>query len=168
MDFELDPPHGVGPLKIGMPRAEADSALALLRDLELVSASDSPGRHIIRPSGLMISIGCMRDRLQAVEIHRPQAPVDVVRFQGVDVLGLPARVVVERLRERIAIEPSGDDPASFVAAGLTLSLWRPFEADDDPNEEQGYYFSTVLVAGPGYYDTPVQAAERARQSGSPS
>ncbi len=151
-----------------MPRAEADSALALLRDLELVSASDSPGRHIIRPSGLMISIGCMRDRLQAVEIHRPQAPVDVVRFQGVDVLGLPARVVVERLRERIAIEPSGDDPASFVAAGLTLSLWRPFEADDDPNEEQGYYFSTVLVAGPGYYDTPVQAAERARQSGSPS
>jgi hypothetical protein len=111
MDFELDPPHGAGPLKIGMPRAEADSALALLRDLELASESDIPGRHIFRPSGLKISIGCMRDRLQAVEIHRLQAPVDVVRFQGVDVLGLPARVVVERLRERIAIEPFDDDPA---------------------------------------------------------
>jgi hypothetical protein len=45
-----------------------------------------------------------------------------------------------------------------------LSLWRPFAADDDPDEGQGYYFSTVLVAWPGYYDTAAQAAERARQS----
>jgi hypothetical protein len=116
----------------------------------------------------VISIGCVRDRLEAVEITRPQVPVDMVRFRGVDVLGLPARVVVERLRERIAIEPWDNDPASFVAAGLTLSLWRPFEGDDDPDDEQGYFFTTVLMAGPGYYDTPAQAAERSRQSGSPA
>jgi hypothetical protein len=42
MDFELDPPHGVGPLRIGMPRAEADSALMLLRDLGLVSPRTVP------------------------------------------------------------------------------------------------------------------------------
>jgi hypothetical protein len=168
MDFELDPPHGVGPLRIGMPRAQADSVLAQLRDSRQLSVSDSPRQHIIRSSGLMISIGCMRDRLQSVEITRPQAHIDVVRFQGVDVLGLPARVVLERLRERIPIEPFDNEPASFVARDLTLSLWRPFEADDEPDEEQGYYFRTVLVAGPGYYDTPAQAAERSRQSGSPS
>jgi hypothetical protein len=73
--------------------------------------------------------------------------------------------VVDRLREQTLIEPAEDDPASFVAPELLLSLWRPFEADDEPNEEQGYFFSSVLLAAPGYYDTPAQAAERARMSG---
>jgi hypothetical protein len=163
MDFELDPPRGVGPLRLGMPRSEADAALESLRDLDAVSGSDEPGRHIFRPSGLMISIGCMRECLAAVELGRPQDRSDSVRFQGIDVFALPAREVVERLRARARVEAADDDPASFVAPDLLLSLWRPFEADD-PEEEQGHYFSSVLVAEPGYYDTPAQAAERARQS----
>jgi hypothetical protein len=59
----------------------------------------------------------------------------------------------QRLQQRLRASRIG-------AYGSPLSLWRPFEADDEPREEQGYYFSAVLVAAPGYYDTPTQAARR--------
>ncbi|MGW3209150.1 hypothetical protein [Streptomyces sp. NPDC001135] len=47
---------------------------------------------------------------------------------------------------------------------MLLSFWRPFAADDESEEEQGHYFNSVLVAQPGYYDTPAPAAERFQQS----
>jgi hypothetical protein len=56
MDFELDQPRGVGPQCVGMTRAEADAALEALRDVDVVSESDIPGRHIFRSSGPMIRI----------------------------------------------------------------------------------------------------------------
>ncbi len=85
-------------------------------------------------------------------------------FQGVDVFALPAREVVLRVGELTSIEEDPDDDASFIAPDLLLSFWRPFAADDEPEEEQGYYFSSVLLARAGYYDIPAQAAERLQQS----
>ncbi|GAA2807982.1 hypothetical protein [Crossiella cryophila] len=160
MDFHLDPPTGVGPLRIGMPRREANTALDSLRDPTALSPSDRPGQHIFRPSGLMISIHCLHDQLQAVELARPTDPGDRVLFHDVDVFALPAREVVGRLRAHTTIEADEDDDAAFLAPDLLLSFWRPFEADDDPAEEQGHYFTTVLLARPGYYDTPAEAEER--------
>ncbi|MFE1958802.1 hypothetical protein [Streptomyces sp. NPDC059479] len=66
--------------------------------------------------------------------------------------------------EFTSIEADPDDPASFVTSDLFLSFWRPFAADDEPEEEQDYCFSSVLLARPGYYDNPTQAAERLQQS----
>jgi hypothetical protein len=164
MDFDLVPPIGVGPLQIGMTREAASSALDSLRDPEAISESDSPGRHVFRPSGLMISVDCMGNALQAIELGRPSTRTDRVLFRGLDVFALPAREVVECMREYTTIEADPDDPASFIAPDLLLSFWRPFVTDDEPDEEQGYYFSSVLLAKPGYYDTPAQAAERLQQS----
>ncbi|MET4644635.1 hypothetical protein ABID95_004384 [Streptomyces atratus] len=163
MDFDLAPPTGVGPLRIGMTRHAANTALDALRDLAALSESDQPGQHVFRPSGLMISIHCMRDRLEAIELARPSAQTDRVLFQGVDVFALFAREVVRRVGEYTSVEADPDDAGSFIAQDLLLSFWRPFAADDEPAEEQGYYFSSVLVAQPGYYDTPAQAAERLLQ-----
>ncbi|MDX2825291.1 hypothetical protein PV416_30460 [Streptomyces ipomoeae] len=164
MDFDLAPPTGVGPLRIGMTRLAAHTALDSLRDLSAVSESDQPGQHVFRPSGLMISIHCMRDMLEAIELGRPSTQTDRVLFQGVDVFALPAREVVRCVGEFTSVEEDPDDAGSFIARDLLLSFWRPFAADDEPEEEQGYYFSSVLVAQPGYYDTPAQAAERLQQS----
>ncbi|MEU8956361.1 hypothetical protein AB0C93_18900 [Streptomyces sp. NPDC048518] len=100
----------------------------------------------------MVSIGCTHDRLAYVELGRPSAPSDAVRFRGIDVFVLPARTVVNRLAEITTVEPAGDDPASVVAPDLLLGFWRPFAADDDPDEERGHYFNSVLLARPGYYD----------------
>ncbi|MFJ8430885.1 hypothetical protein ACIQ9P_06255 [Kitasatospora sp. NPDC094019] len=163
MDFDLTPPYGVGPLRIGMDRQAAGAALDSLRDPSTVSESDRPGQHVFRPGGLMIGIHCTRDMLEAIELGRPSFPGDRVAFRDLDVFATPARELVRRMGEYTAIEADPDDPASFVAFDLLLSLWRPFAADDEPEEEQGYYFSSVLLARPGYYDTPAQAAERLRQ-----
>ncbi|WP_426361909.1 hypothetical protein [Streptomyces sp. E-08] len=165
MDFDLAPPTGIGPLRIGMTRHAADTALDSLRDPSALSDSDRPGQHVFRPGGLMISIHCMRDALEAIELARPTSSrTDRVLFQGVDVFALPASEVVRRVAELTPIAEDPDDDASFIAPDLLLSFWRPFAADDDPEDEQGYYFSTVLLARPGYYDTPAQAAERLKQS----
>ncbi|RPF25154.1 hypothetical protein EDD96_7232 [Streptomyces sp. Ag109_G2-6] len=137
-----------------MPRHEADTALLSLRDPTAISDSDRPGQHVFRPSGLMIGISCVRDQLEAVELGRPSSAVDTVRFADVDVFGLPALEVVRRMRERTTILADPEDPASFVAPDLLLSFWRPFAADDDPKEEQGHYFSSVLLARPGCHDGP--------------
>ncbi|MFG2141525.1 hypothetical protein [Streptomyces sp. NPDC048650] len=163
MDFDLAPPIGVGPMRIGMTRHAANTALDSLRDLSAISESDRPGQHVFRPSGLMISIHCMRDMLEAVELGRPLTQTDRALFQGVDVFALPAREVVRRVGEWCSIEEDPDDSGSFIVPDLLLSFWRPFAADDEPGEEQGYYFSSVLMAQPGYYDTPAQAAERLHQ-----
>jgi hypothetical protein len=44
-----------------------------------------------------------------------------------------------------------DDGCSFTAPDLLLALWRPF-APYEPDDEDGRYFQSVLVAEPGYYD----------------
>ncbi|QMU75717.1 hypothetical protein GXW83_08160 [Streptacidiphilus sp. PB12-B1b] len=154
MHFELAPPAGVGPLQIGMTRQAANHALESLREPAEISASDRVGQHIFRPSGLMISIECTRDLLEAVELGRPSQPSDVVLFRGIDVFGLPARDVVSRMAEITTIVAAEDDAASFIAPDLLLSFWRPFQGDDDPEDEQGCFSNSVLLARPGYYDGP--------------
>ncbi|MFI8952219.1 hypothetical protein ACIGO6_37775 [Streptomyces sp. NPDC053750] len=73
----------------------------------------------------------------------PQLPLqtDRVLFEGVDVFALPAREVVRRISAFTSLEEDPDDAASFVAQDLLLSFWRPSAADDEPQEEQGYYFT---------------------------
>ncbi|HEY1180422.1 MAG TPA: hypothetical protein VGF17_30060, partial [Phytomonospora sp.] len=61
------------------------------------------------------------------------------------------------------IHASPLDPASYIAPDLLLAFWRPFESDD-PEEEQGYYFGSVLTARPGYYDTPAEAEARRQRN----
>ncbi|MFI5534726.1 hypothetical protein ACIA8O_39950 [Kitasatospora sp. NPDC051853] len=165
MDFELVPPSGVGPLQIGMHWEAASAALDSLRDLSSVSESDRPGQHIFRPSGLMIAIHCTRGHLESVELgSQPLNHTDRVRFLGAEIFALPAQDVVTRMRAHTPIYADPEDPASYIAPDLLLSFWRPFAADDDPEEEQGYYFNSVLLARPGYYDTPAEAEERLRQN----
>lgn len=146
-----------------MAQQAATTALDSLRDLTSLSDSDRPGQHIFRPSGLMISVHFMRGQLEAVELGRPAAATDRVRFRGLDVFSMPAREVVRVMREHTRVQEDPDDRASFVAPDLLLSFWRPFAADDEPEEAQGHYFSSVLVAQPGYYDTPAEAEERSRR-----
>ncbi|MBL7256372.1 hypothetical protein [Paractinoplanes lichenicola] len=150
MEFVLDPPYGVGPLRLGMTPDAARTALEFLGPLP---PNPTGGPLVHRPSGLGLSVG-----VDAIEVWRPHDPVDTVTYRNVNVFELPALTVVERLSEHTQLVPDGD---GFVAPELLLALWRPFAADDDPDEEEGYFFQSVLVARPGYYDTPAEAAARA-------
>ncbi|MFC4145142.1 hypothetical protein ACFO0M_02630 [Micromonospora mangrovi] len=166
MELVLDPPHGVGPLRLGMRIDEARAALRTLGPLT-PTAHGEVALHL--PSGLGFSVGFgvgpTRDRVNAIELWRPTEQ-DVVRYRDVDLFGLPALDVVERLRRHVDLAPNEDDDG-FTARELYLALWRPFAADDDPDEEQGYFFQSVLLARPGYDDTPAAAAARLAAGGEP-
>jgi hypothetical protein len=134
----------IAPIALIVPSicpAASDSAWA--------SASDRPGTGLVN----------------AIELWRPTER-DIVRYHDIDVFGLPAREVVARLRHVVNIEPNENDNG-FTARDVYLALWRPFAADDDPTEEQGYFFQSVLMARPGYDDTPVEAAARLEAGGQP-
>ncbi|MGC4746067.1 hypothetical protein ACLQ28_10450 [Micromonospora sp. DT201] len=159
MEFVLDPPRGVGPLSLGMTIDEARGALETLGRL----TPTVHGELVLHlPSGLGFSVGFgvgpTRGRVNAIEMWRPHEQ-DVVRYRDVDVFGLPALEVVERLRRHIDIVPNEDDDG-FTARKLHLALWRPFSEEDDPDDEQGRFFQSVLLARPGYDDTPAEAAAR--------
>ncbi|WP_203736681.1 hypothetical protein [Catellatospora chokoriensis] len=83
--------------------------------------------------------------------------LDVARYRDVDVFGMTALEVVERLRGHTRVVEAAEQEGCFVAPDLLLSLWRP---GVDPDDEETHYFSAVLLARPGYYDTPAEAAAR--------
>jgi hypothetical protein len=154
MRLELEPPHGVDLLRLGMTADEARAALKQLGDVEL---GRQDGLYAQRPGGLGLTAHVGDDdRVNAIEVWRPDRD-DSVHYRDVDVFGLPALEAVTQLRRHTTVLPDEDDPSSYVAADLLLSLWRPFAGDDDPDDPQGYYFSSVLVARPGYYDKPDDA-----------
>ncbi|CAL9337255.1 hypothetical protein SUDANB6_00197 [Streptomyces sp. enrichment culture] len=90
-----------------------------------ISESDRSGQHILRPSGPMVGIRCVRGTLEAIEPGRPSSRTDRALFQGVDVFALPAREVVRRVGGFASIEEDPDD-ASFVAPDLLPGFRRPF------------------------------------------
>ncbi|WP_433380862.1 hypothetical protein ACQPZX_16070 [Actinoplanes sp. CA-142083] len=166
MEIVLDPPRGAGPLRLGMTAAEARAAL------ETLGVPSPAGRgelslHLGSGLGLSVGfgVGATLDRVNAIEVWRPHER-DVVRFRDVDVFGAPALEVVQRLRRHVAIAPNEDDDG-FTARESYLALWRPFAADDDPDDAEGYFFQSALIARPGYDDTPAEAAARLAAGGEP-
>ncbi|GAA4608654.1 hypothetical protein BJY16_006950 [Actinoplanes octamycinicus] len=149
MEIVLDPPHGAGPVRLGMTAGEARAALASLGPL-------APGGELAvdLPTGLRISVGFgvagpTAQRVNAIELFRPDEDAGVVvRFRDVAVFGESAERVVAGLRRHTRVDED-DEACGFVAPELLLAL----SLDDER-------FASVLVARPGYYDTPAQAAAR--------
>ena len=147
-----------------MDRASAAAALAQLDDGRV-----DPGcsNSVTRRSGLGIGVGYgVTGLVNAVELWRPDDFGDRALFRDVDVFALPARTVVDRMCALgLTVTEHGDRPA--IVSELVVALWRPFVGDDEPEDPQGFYFSSALVARPGYYDTPSEAAAR-QERGEPA
>lgn len=152
MILEVVPPEGVGPIRIGMSMDEARGALAVIEGFHPPSGQQNATAAY--DSGMSIELEpAPGDTVGAIQVYRPHGAVRV-QYQGIDLLRTPAARVVEQLA---AITELEDDEGgrSYVAPQLLLALWRPFVEDEDPGEEQGHYFQSVLVAQPGYYDGPM-------------
>ena len=72
-------------------------------------------------------------------------------YRDISLFDEPVHEVLRRLRQTTEVVDSDDEPGySFTAPSLLMALWRPTipEAPDDPD---GRYIESVLIARPGYY-----------------
>jgi hypothetical protein len=150
LDIVLDPPRGIGFIEIGMPF-----------DLAIEALNRLPGKKPLRPgrreqpglahydTGLSIGVGMLDAWIvNSIEIWRPSRDVTVM-FRGIDVFAVPASDLIEQFRVIAAIEVH-DGGQRVVAPDLLLALWRGV-LPENPEDEDGRYFQSVLVAKPGYY-----------------
>jgi hypothetical protein len=140
----------------------ADEARAALTTLAPVGPGSLGELAVTRPGGLRVSVGFgvagpSAHRVNAVELFPADEPGDVVRFRGVDVFGAPAEQVLAELRRHARFDED-EENGSVIAPDLLLVL-----APGDEDEP----FESVLLARPGYYDTPAQAAARLAAAAEP-
>lgn len=153
MEIRLRPPTDVAGIRIGSTRAEAQDACSRLGSPEdFRRGGEGPASLVVRrPSGLAVFVNLdTDDKVEAIEVARPDTDDDVVLHAGVDVFATPADDLVERLGADGVVEIE-EEGRSATAVDLLLALWRPVlpEGQDGPD---GRFFESVLVAAPGYYD----------------
>lgn len=149
MTIEAVPPERVGPVRIGMMVGQAEEAMR--RDgAEIVGEADGLQRGTAAYAD-WLSLHAHPgpgDRVEAVEVFRGIGPARV-QYDGIDLFGSPAAEVMRLLGERRSLEEE-EGGCSVTAPELLLALWRPFVADS-PEDAEGYFFQSALVARPGYY-----------------
>lgn len=77
---------------------------------------------------------------------------DAVTYDGLDVFTTPAAQLVSQLRRHTTILAE-EDAHAFTAPDLLLSFWRS-TTPESPDDDEGRFFESVLLARPGYYDQP--------------
>jgi hypothetical protein len=163
--IELDPLRGAGPVLLGASHDEAGEALR---------AWGAPEEYAPYPGALPLDwrvigwgidafVHCSAGVVETIEIFRdfdvrPRAQVFLL---GLDVFSVPAEQVMAALRERF--ETDEEDGYGLYIPALSVGMTRSIIPDEDSHdEERDRYtcFSSILLAGPGYYDPPPQPEPR--------
>jgi hypothetical protein len=145
-EYEVHPGKSIGPVRLGMTRAEARTAMGTDEPHTFQRGHESIGFVTIDAyfaNAFQINLDADEERVEFIEAVGTR---DVkVRVLDVDPFGGERTQVTEALAahlgERPTIEDDGD-MVTFHEAGLTL--WS--------SEESDKVFATVAVFGPGYYD----------------
>jgi hypothetical protein len=93
-------------------------------------------------------------RLLAVEIYGPGQDAEVM-FGSISLFRLTADDVIRRLSAvtTVRVDEGG---YGVTAPDLLLALWRGV-VPKGPDDEDGRHWQSVLMAKPGYYDTPTMS-----------
>lgn len=131
--FELSPPFGAGPIRIGMSHADAHAALATLGTPEAYGSG-----WVVHRSSSGASVFAYFDMSQvveAIEVYTPVAGADEwdrVFWAELDVFATPVEELVAQLRQRPTVieEENGH---SYTLPELLLAFWRSItpETEDD-------------------------------------
>ncbi|MFF3286419.1 hypothetical protein [Streptomyces sp. NPDC003023] len=158
MDIVLDPPHGVGPVRLGMSLEEAVAAVAVWGPYDVEHDEDDRSKTIctacreIRVNVLLEEPG---EAVTAVELWWPgeASRTDArVLLNGDDVFTTPAADLFRRAAERGWTVERPDEEYSFVP-GASLGFTRQ-TSQEVPRTSSGLPLraTSVLVAGTHYYD----------------
>lgn len=152
MGITLEPPTGAAGIEIGASRADAEKQCAVHGEPETFRRADEtvPSLVVRRSQGATIFVYFDdADTVEAVELGRPDDG-ESVTFRDLDVFATPADEVMEALNQHAEVEVT-DGSHAATAPSLYLAFWRP-TVPEDPEDEEGRYFESVLVAAPGYDD----------------
>jgi hypothetical protein len=131
--FDLDPPNGVGALRIGMTREEARKALETLGQCRPFARYDSPPGWLVdrgRSGNGTTAIFAYCDasgHVDAIEFGTPgfgTPAEDGIVYRDIDLFRSPASEVVATIRQLGVILEEKEAASSFVAPNVFLALWR--------------------------------------------
>lgn len=152
MRFVLDPPHGVGNVRLGTSRSEVADVLRSYGEIEEFRRTpEAELGWIVRAGGTTLFVYCdASGRVDGVEFARPADPlIDQVLLREINLCADPAGAVIDRLHQSgvdLRVDESG---LAYTAQALLLGFWR----HGGPEGPDGLplYRESVLVARPDYY-----------------
>lgn len=147
--YEVLPHCGIGPLRLGMARAEARRCMPE-PPTEFRKTATGPWVDAWHECGFQ-AFYSEAGTIEFLEVSR--GAVDA-RLRGIPVFDTDVDEVVRRLRAEADIDEDDPDlPYSYVFPEWDLALWRQF-VPEDPDDTEGRLFDTVGVGMPGYYSEP--------------
>ncbi|WP_228978514.1 hypothetical protein [Streptomyces sp. DH12] len=156
MDLVLDPPHGVGPVLIGMTLAEAVAAVTPWGTPKVEHDDDDATIHTkCREIGVTILLEDSGEAVTAVELWWPGEgrSTDVrVLLHGDDVFTTPAENLFRAARERGWTVDQSEPEYPFIP-GVSLGFTRQ-TSQEVPRTPAGLpvHATSVLVGDEHYYD----------------
>jgi hypothetical protein len=145
LHFDITPGIGVGPVRLGMTRAEVHRALG------------APDARFGEREGFLSGFMVNYDSTERVEfIELANSPRFSAFFEGVCLHHIPAAHAVALVSRFDTFDPTVRDLGySYIFLNLQMSLWRSRIVNEseevDPEDARGYCFEAVGVAVPGYF-----------------
>jgi hypothetical protein len=154
MELSIVPHKGIGPIRLGMTRAESRAAI----DVAPHTYRKVPGSRLVdayHGSVLQVFFD-PHDRVQFIEVSNDKRTRAL--YRGVDIFSLPAEEAVALVGEDGLYDPNDPELGyAFTFRSLELTLWRatlPDEADEDDDDlAGGRVFATVGIGASGYFSS---------------
>jgi hypothetical protein len=151
--FIIEPFIGVGPVRIGMTRAEVLRAMSGRK-----SDPFRKGPDAIHETDAFYG-SCFQVFYEGAARHPVVDFIELSRGYGLrpfyrdcDVFGTPAAKVVAQISQDCPYDADDPDiPYSYLFRKLQLSLWRQC-VPESARDKEGRYFDTIGIGRKGYYD----------------
>ncbi|WP_415894565.1 hypothetical protein ACMXYQ_08965 [Neptuniibacter sp. PT34_22] len=139
--FAIEPNVGVGPIKLGMSKAEV---IDLFGQPEFEN-----NERTVYLSGFMVDF----DELNHVEfIEVAKSDLFEATYEGINLHNVSASQAVEHVCKFDSYDNSDPELGhSYIFKKLQLSLWRGTLPEDE-NDEDGKYFESVAIGVSNYFE----------------
>jgi hypothetical protein len=146
--FNVVPHEGVGPVRLGMSRDEARSAMALPVQSFKKTESSTALTDAYLDSCFQVFFD-NEERVEYVELSHCKSFITL--YNGINVFATKAEDLIEFISKTAPYDANRRELGySYVFPALELSVWRSTMPEDGEDEE-GRFFMTIGVGKSGYY-----------------
>lgn len=148
--YDVRPLIGIGPVLLGMSRAESRRAMGQEQPKPSGKNSESSQKDAYHESAFQVHFDA-KDQVEYIELG--PSPLFGALYKGVDVHRTKAIDIVARFSKDAPFD--AEDPElgySYIFRALELSVWRPVIPEDE-GDPTGQFFESVGVGRKGYYTT---------------